>query len=39
MLFNPSKLLLIAGPCSLENEQRLPTVAEQLAKLAKTHAS
>jgi 2-dehydro-3-deoxyphosphooctonate aldolase (KDO 8-P synthase) len=37
MLFNPSKLLLIAGPCSLENERVCRAVAEALAKLAKRH--
>jgi 2-dehydro-3-deoxyphosphooctonate aldolase (KDO 8-P synthase) len=33
MLFDPQKLLLIAGPCSLENEQVCRAVAEQLAEL------
>jgi 2-dehydro-3-deoxyphosphooctonate aldolase (KDO 8-P synthase) len=37
MLFNPSKLLLIAGPCSLENEQVCRAVAETLVKLGKKH--
>ena len=37
MLFNPAKLLLIAGPCSLENEPVCRAVAETLAKLAKKH--
>src|SRR5687767_13463298 len=33
MLFDPEKLLLIAGPCSLENERVCRAVAEQLAVL------
>ncbi|MES2696386.1 MAG: 3-deoxy-8-phosphooctulonate synthase [Verrucomicrobiota bacterium] len=33
MLFDPKRLLLIAGPCSLENEKVCRTVAETLAKL------
>jgi 2-dehydro-3-deoxyphosphooctonate aldolase (KDO 8-P synthase) len=33
MLFDPEKLLLIAGPCSLENEGVCRAVAEQLAVL------
>jgi 2-dehydro-3-deoxyphosphooctonate aldolase (KDO 8-P synthase) len=37
MLFDPKKLLLIAGPCSLENEQVCRKVAEVLAKLGKKH--
>ena len=37
MLFDPKKLLLIAGPCSLENEQVCRSVAEVLTKLAKKH--
>lgn len=37
MLFDPAKLLLIAGPCSLENETICRAVAETLAKLAKKH--
>jgi 2-dehydro-3-deoxyphosphooctonate aldolase (KDO 8-P synthase) len=35
VLFDPKKLLLIAGPCSLENEKVTRTVAEALVKLAK----
>lgn len=35
MLFDPNKLLLIAGPCSLENEKVCRTVAETLTKIAK----
>ena len=37
MLFDPKKLLLIAGPCSLENETVCRAVAESLTKLAKKH--
>jgi len=37
VLFNPDKLLLIAGPCSLENETVCRAVAESLTKLAKKH--
>ncbi len=37
MLFNPKKLLLIAGPCSLENERVCRAVAEVLVKLGKKH--
>ena len=33
MLFDPEKLLLIAGPCSLENERVCRAVAEALADL------
>ena len=33
MLFNPEKFLLIAGPCSLENESLCHTVAEALVQL------
>lgn len=33
MLYDPTKLLLIAGPCSLENEHVCRTVAEALVKL------
>jgi 2-dehydro-3-deoxyphosphooctonate aldolase (KDO 8-P synthase) len=35
MLFSPEKLLLIAGPCSLENEQVCRAVAEALVELAR----
>jgi 2-dehydro-3-deoxyphosphooctonate aldolase (KDO 8-P synthase) len=38
MLFNPKKLLLIAGPCSLENERVCRAVADTLSKLGKAHA-
>jgi 2-dehydro-3-deoxyphosphooctonate aldolase (KDO 8-P synthase) len=37
VLFDPKKLLLIAGPCSLESEAVCRTVAEVLTKLAKKH--
>lgn len=35
MLFDPAKLLLIAGPCSLENESVCRAVAESLVALRK----
>jgi len=37
VIFNPDKLLLIAGPCSLENEEVCRAVAEVLTRLAKKH--
>lgn len=37
MLFDPKRLLLIAGPCSLENEAVCRSVAEALTRLAKRH--
>jgi 2-dehydro-3-deoxyphosphooctonate aldolase (KDO 8-P synthase) len=37
MLFDPSKLLLIAGPCSLENEKVCRAVAEGLTKIRASH--
>lgn len=37
MLFDASKLLLIAGPCSLENETVCRAVAERLAAVALKH--
>jgi len=37
MIFDPAKLLLIAGPCSLENETVCRAVAEALTKLGKKH--
>ncbi|HWA28863.1 MAG TPA: 3-deoxy-8-phosphooctulonate synthase [Lacunisphaera sp.] len=37
MLFDPKRLLLIAGPCSLENETVCRSVAEGLSRLAKKH--
>ncbi len=36
MLFQPDRLLLIAGPCSLENERVCRAVAESLAELRGT---
>lgn len=36
MLFDPTKLLVIAGPCSLENETICRTVALRLAEIAKS---
>jgi 2-dehydro-3-deoxyphosphooctonate aldolase (KDO 8-P synthase) len=36
MIFDPKKLLLIAGPCSLENERVCRTVAESLVHLRRT---
>src|SRR4051812_23912645 len=36
MIFDPQKLLLIAGPCSLENERVCRTVAEALVHLRRT---
>jgi 2-dehydro-3-deoxyphosphooctonate aldolase (KDO 8-P synthase) len=35
MLFDPKKLLLIAGPCSLENERVCRAVAESLTGIAR----
>ena len=35
MLFDPKKLLLIAGPCSLESERVTRAVADELAALAR----
>jgi 2-dehydro-3-deoxyphosphooctonate aldolase (KDO 8-P synthase) len=37
MIFDPKKLLLIAGPCSLENERVCRAVAEALVGLRRTH--
>ena len=37
MLFDPKKLLLLAGPCSLENESVCRAAADMLTKLAKKH--
>ena len=37
MIFAPKKLLLIAGPCSLENERVCRAVAEKLVALGKKH--
>ena len=36
MLFDPTKLLLLAGPCSLENEAVCRAVAETLVELRRT---
>ena len=38
MLFNSKKLLLLAGPCSLENETVCRAVASQLVALRDAHA-
>ncbi len=38
MSYSPEKLLLIAGPCSLENENVCRTVAQMLVQLRETHA-
>ena len=38
MLFDPQRLLLIAGPCSLENESVCRTVAEALVRLREAHS-
>ena len=37
MLFDPKKLLLIAGPCSLENERVCRAAAETLTRIGKKH--
>jgi len=37
VLFDAKKLLLIAGPCSLENERVCRAVAEVLVKIGKAH--
>jgi 2-dehydro-3-deoxyphosphooctonate aldolase (KDO 8-P synthase) len=37
MIFAPGKLLLIAGPCSLENERVCRAVAEALVALGRRH--
>ena len=37
MIFDPKKLLLIAGPCSLENEKVCRAAAETLVKIGKKH--
>jgi 2-dehydro-3-deoxyphosphooctonate aldolase (KDO 8-P synthase) len=37
MIFDPDRLLLIAGPCSLENEGVCRAVASELVALGKTH--
>ena len=38
MIFDPARLLLITGPCSLENERVCRAVAEILAEIARAHA-
>jgi 2-dehydro-3-deoxyphosphooctonate aldolase (KDO 8-P synthase) len=37
MLFDPQKLLLLAGPCSLENEKVSRAAAETLVKIGRRH--
>lgn len=37
MLYDPSRLLLIAGPCSLESERVCRAVAETLVELQRVH--
>lgn len=37
MIFNSKKLLVIAGPCSLENERVCRAVAEKLVKIGRAH--
>ena len=37
MLFDPKKLLIIAGPCSLENERVCRAVAAELVKIGQRH--
>lgn len=39
MLFDPKKLLVIAGPCSLENERVCRAVAEGLVKIGRAQRS
>ncbi len=39
MLFDPKKLLVIAGPCSLENERVCRAVAETLVKIGRANRS
>jgi len=39
MLFDPKKLLVIAGPCSLENECVCRAVAETLVKIGRANRS
>lgn len=39
MLFDPKKLLVIAGPCSLENERVCRAVAEALVKIGSAQRS
>ena len=37
MIFDPQRLLLIAGPCSLESEAVCRAVAERLAAIGRAH--
>jgi 2-dehydro-3-deoxyphosphooctonate aldolase (KDO 8-P synthase) len=37
MIFDPAKLLVIAGPCSLESERVVRAVAEQLVAVRRAH--
>jgi 2-dehydro-3-deoxyphosphooctonate aldolase (KDO 8-P synthase) len=37
MLFDPARLLLVAGPCSLENEDVCRAVAARLAAIVRAH--
>jgi 2-dehydro-3-deoxyphosphooctonate aldolase (KDO 8-P synthase) len=37
VLFDPTKLLIIAGPCSLENERVCRAVAEAMVKIGRAH--
>jgi 2-dehydro-3-deoxyphosphooctonate aldolase (KDO 8-P synthase) len=37
MIFDPKKLLLIAGPCSLESERVCRAVAEKLIEIGRAH--
>ena len=37
MIFRPGSLLVIAGPCSLENESVCRTVAAELTKIRNAH--
>ena len=39
MLFDPKKLLVIAGPCSLENERVCRAVADALVKIGRANRS
>jgi len=39
VLFDPTKLLVIAGPCSLENERVCRAVAETLGKIGRANRS
>ncbi len=39
MFYDPSKLLVIAGPCSLENEKVCRAVAERLIEIGRAHSA